>query len=298
MKRNLSPSGRTPRSFAFWRGERGFTVSGLIGAAIALIAVIAAYEGVTKKVPALQAAFGPLKNCKALVKGAVDGAIFNYAEKEEDGITPKKDASGNVIFPPGLNIPENDPSVVALRQCQAIQQTFSDSVKAGNFQGIEDLNNQINTVLQFVGKCAITTNFRDGVAGINYGDVFQATINFSAGSQSIGSAVSVTGAAAGGGSFRSTNSPEWIGDVAVSADASRNAAGQTSDVIMTARTPALVPKNPQGCPGASIEDNGQCVQIVQLDGTCPPGQLKDGDLASRLAPPPPSRSLGSSLTHR
>ena len=277
MNRNLFPSGRTPRLFALWRSARGVTVVGLIFGAVALLASIAAYEVATKKFPGLQAGFNQLAPCKRLVQAAIDGIIFNYAEKDPDNpLKPKKDANGNIVFPTGLNIPEDDPSVVAFRQCEAIQKTFSDSVKAGNFQAISELNNQINIGLQFVGKCNITSNFRVGVAGVNYSDVVEAYINFSAGSQGAGT-IFASGAAAGAGGFRSTNSPNWIGNIAISADASKDAAGKTSQVIVTARTPAVKPRNQDGsCPGASIEDGGRCVQIVQLDGTCPPGQIIDG----------------------
>ncbi len=280
MKRNVFPLGRTQRSFAFWRSERGITIAGLLVAAAVLLASIAAYDVFTKKVPSLQAAFIPLRNCGALVKGAIDGLVSNYAVHDDRG-NPVKDANGNIVFPDGLNLTEDDPIVVALRQCQAIQKTFSDSVKAGNFQAINDLNNQIDMGLRFVAQCrwGSATKFRAGTAGIDFSDGgVEAFVNFSATGSDGGGQITATGTASGGGAFYSKTSPNWLGNIAISGNASQNAAGTTSQVTFTATAPATRPKNADGsCPGASINDGGRCVQILQMDGTCPPGQTPTAD---------------------
>src|SRR5439155_16601653 len=74
-----------------------------------------------------------------------------------------------------------------------------------------------------------------------------------------------------------------------------------------ATTAALVPKNPDGsCSGASLEDGGNCVQLVRLDGTCPAGQtMNDGRCFVGCTtdtktidwqPPPPAKVIAFTIS--
>jgi hypothetical protein len=296
MKRKVSSAGSVLKRFAYWRNERGFSVVELVLAAAALAVVVAAYEPIVKKIRSLQGGFTPLKNCNVLVTAAVAGVADKFAVQVIDPNTgadiPKKDENGNIVYPPGLQIPENEPAVVVLRQCLAIQETFSNSVKNGNIDAINELNNKINSVINLVGKCQITGKLRDGVAGVQYSEGgVEVHIPFSASSPATGT-ITVTGAAAGSGSFTSTNSPNWIMKVDIAAEASKDAGGKTSTVTVDAKTAATVGRNKEGkCFGASEEVNGQCVQLVQMDGTCPPGQEKDGGRCFIHCPDPVTKDI-------
>jgi hypothetical protein len=259
---------------AAWRCQRGFG----IGEALVLAALIAAgyatYEAMSKKVPALQAALIPLKQCNTTVKAAIEGLQCTYGTYEVDGNCNSKFLG----FPAGLEVPPNDAAIVALQSCKAELDKLTEIAKQGNHKAINQLSGQIDSGLALAGKCEITSTFKQGTAGVDYKDSFTAHIPFAGSAQHTGT-VAVGGAASGSGAFRPNPSDpkNWIGDVRVSGASNQNAGGQDSQVTATATTPAVGPKNDDGsCPGASIKDGNQCILIVRPDGTCPAGLTPNG----------------------
>jgi len=272
--------GRFGRRFdpgAIWRCERGVGVGEVVVLAALVAAAIAALAPfVTKKAPSLQAGFNEILPCQRIVNAAVAGLQSNYGNHKQPD-DPNSEFTG---FPPGLQVPANDASVVAIKDCKTKLDQFNDSIKSGNYRALNEIGEQIDSVSAIIGTCKFEDDFSlaAGTAGIEYSDLVLALIPFASGLQATGQAVA-TGAAAGSGGMQSSGDQNkvWTGNIKIPAAASLNAAGGTSSVIVRAQTAALVPKAADGsCAGASIQDGNYCVQIAQGDGTCPPGQILDG----------------------
>jgi hypothetical protein len=266
------------RFHAIWRSQRGvglgeiLVLAALVAAGIAALAPI-----VTKKAPSLQAGFNEILPCHRIINAAVAGLQYNYGDHKD----PDNPDSPFIGFPPGLQVPANDPAVVAIKSCKTKLDSFNESIKTGNFRALEEIGKQIDSVSTIIGTCKFPDDFKlaAGTAGTEYSDLVLALIPFASGVQATGSAVA-TGAAAGSGGMKSSGDQNtaWTGQIKIPASASVDAAGGTSSVRVTAKTAALVRKASDGsCPGASIQDGKYCVQIAQADGKCPPGQqLEDG----------------------
>ncbi len=272
MKAPRVQSAKHSRWSAVWRDERGFAVFELVASLAVLGVALAAAWAHSGKGTAVQAALGPIRQCQATVAAAKAEIQKEFGQFNDQGTFTG--------YLPGTQISENDPRVTAIRSCEATLANFNTSVQAGNRAALDDLRGQINEATQAVASCTITDPLTAGVPGETYSAPVIANIPFATGSPGAGT-ITATGAAVGDGTFNFTSPPRWTGNITITGEASKDAGGKTSQVMATATTPALVTPNPPGagprCPGASIEDNGRCVQIVRLDGTCPAGQTKKDD---------------------
>ncbi|MGH6691572.1 MAG: hypothetical protein ACREF4_12945, partial [Gammaproteobacteria bacterium] len=144
---------------AIWRCQRGFGLVELAAGAAAFLALYAAYEVYTKKVPALQGDFLQLKPCRLKVAAAIEGLKCAYGQFE-DG-QPCEDKKAKFLgFPSDLKLPANDPVNVTFEECKAEMAKFSEKVKQGNHTAIAALSAQIDEHRKLFGQCALTSTFR------------------------------------------------------------------------------------------------------------------------------------------
>jgi hypothetical protein len=276
---------------AIWRCQRGVTGMELVAGVAALFALYAAYEVFTRKVPALQAELIQLKPCLAKVSAAIEGLKCRYGEYES-GLPCETPNAKFLGFPQGLEIVANDPTNITFEECKAEMARFSDKIKQGNHATITKLTEQINEYQQLFGKCAITSKFREGTAGVPYQDVVEAYIPFS--SVPATGQIAVTGLRPGGGGFKSTKAPNWIGSVNVPTVFGIEEAGTESQVTVTATTMALAPRAPDGVacyPGSEPVDS-RCVYVVRPDGTCPAGLTPGADNRCFFSCTTPAKAIG------
>jgi hypothetical protein len=216
-----------------WRSERGEVVSGVLLAAAAILVFLG---GISTGLSVV--ARERLNQCISDVVTASRSLQARYAV---DAV-----------------VPQDDPDVLIIQGCkQLARDTARDPALIGVSGPAKNLSNLVDQGLEHVGKCTIAAvTPADPEAGITAGLFVDADIPL-AGPTTTVTATTHVGGAQFVGSMGGATLGCCHGTIGVPLAASANAAGEASEVVVTAR--AIVTPGPTGCIPPSTLEGGQCV---------------------------------------
>ena len=271
-----------------WRSPRGVApLFYVIAIGLTTLTTTVSYYYVRKDVDSPQVR-ADLKACIDQIKAAQAGLEAVRAQLIAPCLSLDNEDARNACIQEKERTHElafDDPNYQRIRQCQALLASIANAPSAKG-QELSTLVN--NTVGSFaLGACSME-DVPQGTAGVAFNPTIKAHIPF--GGDSGKTAVNMTGAVGvPGGPLTSQGGGNWLATLHVTADESKDAAGQQSSVNVSASTPFLV-SNPDGstrkffptpsnpCPAGSTPnpgDNGACAITcsVSKSFTWKPGAL-------------------------